>query len=83
MNLDEQLHTLALSAGDHAKEEWGLGTFYIYCCFVLIAAGLISVDRERHAEFFFVAFQRRQDRFPKVPILNDVGIYPSSWVKGK
>tara|TARA_R110002072_G_scaffold102306_1_gene225068 strand:- start:635 stop:889 length:255 start_codon:yes stop_codon:yes gene_type:complete len=76
---DDYLHSLALQAGDDAKEEWGLSLFYFYCCQVLIEVGLALIDKDRLAEFVFVAFQRRQDRFPSKPLLNDAGVYAASW----
>lgn len=76
-DLDATLRSLALQAGDDAEEGWGLSVFYIFCCQVLVNAGLAWIDRDRLADFVFVAFQRRQDRFPKVPVLNRAGVYGS------
>lgn len=73
--IDNYLHSLAQQAGDDAKPEWGLSLFYTYCCLVLIYAGQARIDRDQLAEFVYLAFQRRQDRFPNVPLLNTAGVY--------
>jgi hypothetical protein len=73
--LAEELASLAIVAGDEAQEGWGLVSFYMHCCTVLIEADLAGVNQEELEQFVFVAFQRRQDRFPRTPILSPEGIY--------
>lgn len=73
--LNEKMSSLAIVAGDEAQEGWGLVGFYMHCCQVLIEADMASIEHEELGEFVAIALKRRQDRFPSVPILNQVGIY--------
>jgi hypothetical protein len=76
---EEMLLSLARVVGDEAQEGEGFVPFYMRCCQALIEADLAWIDREHLEEFVYQAFQRRQDRFPRTPILNAAGVYATSW----
>lgn len=73
--MNEKLRSLALVAGDECEQHWNMVACYMHFCQVLIEADLAAISRDELEEFVLVAFERRQERFPRVPLLNWAGVY--------
>lgn len=69
------LQKLAEQIGDEVTEDMGMIAFYFHVCTALAEAGHARISKDDLAQVTFIAFRRRQERFPKVPILNAVGVY--------
>ncbi|MCP1335147.1 hypothetical protein [Futiania mangrovi] len=75
MTISLPLRKLAEQIGDEVTEDMGKVAFYFHVCTALAEAGHARISKDDLAQVTLIAFQRRQDRFPKVPILNAVGVY--------
>lgn len=75
LTISDELRKLAERVGDEATQDMDVTDFYFRLCFELTRAGHMFIPQDDLAQVTLVAFQRRQDRFPDVPILNRAGVY--------
>lgn len=73
--LKDEIVAIATATGDRIKVDANLGQIFLMVAHDLGKHGILGLDQEHVELAVSTAFQRRQDRFPDVPILNAAGFY--------